>query len=604
MARPPTRWPGMWWQRGRSARRRRPRRVVVWAVGAVFVLACLVFGWEAYRAARALQDAEAHAGTMQQKIVDGDVDAARRSLELFDASTTRAHDSTDGPLWWLGAHVPVLGRNVGAVQTVARELDTVSNEVLPGVVDVADKVRLETFRPKNGRVDLDAVASVAPVLAKADKILEDGNREVAAFEIDGLIGPLRRPMTTLQDRFNRAAVAASGASDAARLLPSMLAADGKRRTYLLLIMNNAEVRSLSGMPGSAAVLKAKNGKLKMGRQGGISDVRPFAKPPSGAKLTKDEKRVFQSTVATDLRDTAIHPDFQRAAQLAAAIVSKRWNVTFDGAVGVDPVTLGYLLKGLGPVDVGDDVTLDNRNAVPTLLNGVYIKYPNRPKMQDDVFEKAARRIFDATVDGKGNSQVVIKALVRAVSERRLMLWSRDETEQKRIRSSGISGAIDTVSGRPQVGFYVNDNGSTKMEYYLDMSTTLQTDQCLDGGAQEFRTTTTLISNAPPDARRLPPSVVGLGSYVKPGNMLLGVMITGPRGGDIVSMTVDGQPAPVGGAELGGRPVAKVARELAPGESSIIVTKMKTAAASPGDPELRTTPGIVPNDDAVVPSECE
>ena len=55
----------------------------------------------------------------------------------------------------------------------------------------------------------------------------------------------------------------------------MLAADGKKRNYLLLIMNNAEVRSLSGMPGSVAEITARSGKVKMGRQGGILDVMPL-----------------------------------------------------------------------------------------------------------------------------------------------------------------------------------------------------------------------------------------------------------------------------------------------------------------------------------------
>ena len=602
MARPPYRRRAVRTQHGSLGSLQ--RHWVLLCVGAVFVLACLNLGWEAFRAAGALRDAEDRAGAMQQNIVDGDVAAARRSLELFDASTTRARESTDGPLWWLGAHVPVIGRNVSAVQTVARELDEVADDVLPSVVDVADKVRLETFRPKNGRVDLEAVASVAPVLAKAARVLEDGNRRVAAFDADGLIGPMRGPMTSAQNRFSRAAVAASAANDAARLMPSMLARDGQRRSYLLLIMNNAEVRSLAGMPGSVAVLTAKDGRLRMGRQGGIADVPPHAKPPARAKLSKDEKLVFQSSVATDIRDTAIHPDFPRAAQIAAAVVGKRWNKPFDGAIALDPVTLGYLLEGLGPIDVGDNVTLNNRNAVSTLLNGIYLKYPNRPARQDDVFEKAARRIFNAIVDGTGNSQAVVKALVRSVTERRLMLWSRDDTEQELVQNSGISGAIDTGSGRPDVGIYVNDNGSTKMEYYLGMNTTLQAERCLDGGAQELRATTTLVSNVPPNPLRLPPSVVGSGSFVKPGNMLLGVMVTGPRNGEITSMTVDGEPAPVGGAKLGGRPVAKVARELPPGQSSFIVTRMRTAAASPGAPKLRTTPGIAPNDDAVEPSVCD
>ena len=38
-------------------------------------------------------------------------------------------------------------------------------------------------------------------------------------------------------------------------------------------------------------------------------------------------------------------------------------------------------------------------------------------------------------------------------------------------------------------------------------------------------------------------------------------------------------------------MAKVARELPPGQNSVIVTTMRTPAASPGDPELRTTPGV-------------
>ena len=86
-------------------------------------------------------------------------------------------------------------------------------------------------------------------------------------------------------------------------------------------------------------------------------------------------------------------------------------------------------------------------------------------------------------------------------------------------------------------------------------------------------------------------------------MKLGVMIAGPKGGTIESMTVDGQPAPIGGAEYQGRPVAKVARELRPGQNSVILTTMRTAAATPGDPELRTTPGVRPNADSAGPSAC-
>jgi hypothetical protein len=186
-----------------------------------------------------------------------------------------------------------------------------------------------------------------------------------------------------------------------------------------------------------------------------------------------------------------------------------------------------------------------------------------------------------------------------------MLWSRHTAEQERLLTTGVSNTFEGTSGRPQVGVYVNDNGSDKLTYYLGMATTVRSNQCFDGFVQELTTTTTLVSNAPPNVKQLPLSIIGFGPLATPirGNLKLGVMIAGPKAGIIESMTVDGQAAPLGRALLNGRQVVRVARELPPGQSSVIVTKMRTAAASPGDPELHTTPGIQPSLDRAGPSSC-
>lgn len=578
------------------------RRVLLASVGTVVLLALAVTTWEAFRAVSSIREAERTADVLTDDIVEGDVGAARSTLEELDRSTSRAANSTNGPIWWLGSKVPFLGRNVDAVRTAARAIDQVTDEALPGIVDVADKVRLETFRPQDGRLNLAEVADAAPAIAQADRVLGAGNRDLAAFDVDSLIGPVQRPMSQLQKRFDSTATAAGAANEATQLIPSMLAADGRKRVYLLLIMNNAEVRSLAGMPGSVAEITTRSGKLRMGRQGGILDVRPLKKAPD--RLTKAERRVFPSSVATDVRDTTAVPHFPRAGEIAAAVVGKRWKERYDGVIAVDPVAMGYMLEGLGPVDIGEGESLTSANAVATLLNGVYLKYPTDPPKQDEVFETAARRIFDAIVDGQGDSVSVVRALVRGVSERRIMLWSRHEVEQKRIQSGFLSGSLETGNGRTQVGIFVNDGAGGKMEYYLGMETSVRSEQCFDDDAQELRVTTTLLNNAPASASRLPLSVTGLGSPIARGHMLLHAMILGPRGGDITAMTVDGQPAPAGGATYLGRPVANVARQLPPGRNSVIVATMRTPASSPGDPELRSTPGVVPDDGSVGPSACD
>ena len=91
-------------------------------------------------------------------IAAGDAPRAETELKTFDDATTRAHHRTDGPLWWAGSRVPILGRNIDAVSTIAAQSDAIADDAMPGIVAVADRVQADTFRPRNGRVDLEAVA--------------------------------------------------------------------------------------------------------------------------------------------------------------------------------------------------------------------------------------------------------------------------------------------------------------------------------------------------------------------------------------------------------------------------------------------------------------
>ena len=562
-------------------------------VGAVLLIALAIGGWQARQASDALSRARDEASVLKQQLIDGDVDAARVTLERLDRDTTAARESTNGPLWWVGGQVPVLGRNVDALHVAAEEIDRITDDALPGIVDVADAVRLETFRPRKGRMNLAAVAKAAPALARADTVFTRAHQRVGAFDADGLIGPLKRSMVELQGLVSTSASAASAADDAARLLPGMLGADGKRRTYLLMVNNNAEVRSIGGMPGSIAVIAARNGRIRMGDQETSRKVT-YEKPVG--RLSKDERSVFPTSVATDMRDTGIVPDFPRAAQLASALAGKKLDQTFDGVIGVDPVALAQILAGVGRVELADDTVLTGTNAVATLLNGIYLKYPLDAQKQDDVFESAARRIFDATVSGRGNSQKVVQGLVRAVQGGHLKVWSRHPAEQKRLLDSGIADSVERAPrARPQVGVYVNDSGSTKMGYYLSMSTTVRTTQCRDG-IQDLQVVTRLTSNAPANVARLGPSVVGLGKLAPPGSIDLVVRTVAPSKGSVRTITIDGTPAPVSGGRLGDRQVSSVPVRIPPNQSVLVVTKMQSGPDQDGLPLLDATPGIVPNGD--------
>jgi hypothetical protein len=385
-------------------------------------------------------------------------------------------------------------------------------------------------------------------------------------------------------------------------MPTMLGADGTTRRYVLLVLNNAEVRSLTGIPGSVAVISATNGELEMDEQGSITDI---GIPDAAPKSIEPERRAgFISSVGTDIRDSVIIPDYPRAAELVAAIMGEQWDEKYDGVIAVDPVALGYVLGGLGPVDIGDGLTINQSNAAATLLHGIYLKYPSDNTRQDDAFKLAARRSFDALTSGRGNSVTTIRGLVRGVQERRILVWSRHSSEQRRIRTGGIAGALSQDRARPEVGAFFNDGGSFKMSYFLRIASELQARRCLRGDAQELRVTTTLRSDAPQGLRGLPVVVTGDGSYAAAGELRLHGLIVGPLGGRITALRVDGKAAPVGATTYKGRPVARMARVLPPGETTVIVADMVTPRGSPGAPVLRATPGATPIELSASPSACK
>ncbi|MFL6089447.1 MAG: DUF4012 domain-containing protein [Aeromicrobium sp.] len=580
-----------------------PWGMVARCTAALAVLALLLFTWQAVTAARALNEAQQTAHSLADAIAAGDVPRARVELATFNDATSRAHHRTDGPLWWLGARIPFLGPNLAAVSTIAGQSDAIADDALPRIVAVADQVQLETFRPKNGRINLAAVAKALPVLATTDRVLARADAKVSSIQTDRLVGLLQSPVSTFQQRTHAAAVGAAAAHDAGLMLPKMLGGDGKTRRYLLLVLNNAEIRSIDGMPGSFAVLEARRGKLAMREQAGNTEMKPLKKPL--LNVHPETQAGFEVNVGRDIRDAAIVPHFPRVAALASSIAGDHWDKKFDGVVAIDPVALGYVLGAVGQVDIGGGMFVNQSNAASTLMNGIYLRFPKDPAAQDDAFERAARRSFDALTGGGGNSVQAIRALVRGVEERRLFLWSRHNAEQARIRSTGIAGDLtdDRALARPQIGVFLTDTTQAKMDYYLRSGTHVVATKCYGDGTQDLRLTTTIRSDAPQGAQLLPDSIVGLGNAIHRGQTGLNIRLVAPPKGSIQSVTVDGRRAPVGETTYRGRQLTRIDRILGPGESTLIVTQMRSGPRASGTPMLWSTPGVLPNDDVVSASAC-
>lgn len=576
-------------------------RLALAVAGSVVTVAVVVLAWQGARAAILLSRASDSSQLLLAQVAQGDAEGARRTADVLGDAARRAHDATDGPVWAVAARVPLVGDDVDAVRIVSREVDRVASQAVPTVVDVTTRVQLDAFSPRDGRVDVANLEAVAPRLSGPRRALEEASAGLAAIEPGDVVGRLQAPVRRLQTTVASAASAARIADTAAELLPGMLGADGKRR-YLLLIQNNAESRSLGGIPGSFAVIEADRGRVRMREQGSALDVPPDVDAP--LQVPAAQRGAIPVTVAQDLRNTTAVPDFPEAARFASSLVGDALDTRFDGVVAVDPVTLGSLLQGLGPVTLDDGTRLTPENAVDELLSGVYLRYTTDPLAQDAVFEDAARRIFDTFVEGGGSTQVVLESLVRAGFDKRVMVWSADEAEQERILTTGAAGALSQERGRAHVGVYVDDSTGSKLQYYLDTTHTLRSVRCLDDTAQVLRLRTRLASSAPETG--LPLSVTGLRQPgLRLGDQRLTVRVVAPAGGVLQSVRLgDTERQPVGG-RLGDRPVTVVPLVLRPGESIDLEVTLRTADGQTGDAVLTTTPGVrTVGNDVRVRSRCD
>ncbi len=564
------------------------RRGVLVTVAVVVGLSVAWLALQATLAVVALTKAADQASVLRTALVAGDQEAAEQALDQLTVFADRAHDNSNGPLWWIAGRVPLLGDEAQSVTTISSGLSVAVHDALPPLMEVADQLEADAFTVRDGVLDPALFTSIAPALAESDAAFRPVAEEVGEIDASSLFGRLRRPVAAAQQQLLEVGGVLSSANRAADVLPEVLGTTGPR-TYLVAVQSNAEIRPLGGVPGTWLLVQAENGRITILETGSSSDLPQLDAPATS--LTPQETGLYGTTVVTDFRNSMLNPHFPRAAELASAIFAAHRGVEVDGVVAVDPVTLAYLLLGTGPIEASDGSVLTAENAVDRLLNQAYAQYPDGAS-QNAFFESTARAVFDVFTAGQGDSSTVLRALAAAANERRVLVWLRDPALEEELGSDVIAGRFDPDQESPTVGVFLSDRTEAKLQYYLSSETTVSASRC-DDEQQNLAVRTQLRSTVPTDASRLPLSVTGLAPYAPQGTMVLRVRAYAPSGGSIDAVEVDGQDVSFETQVDGDRLVAYLELEVAPGAERDVRVDMTTAPGQTEAGRLLTTPGIRP-----------
>jgi hypothetical protein len=495
-------------KRKQRHRDRRYAWILVPVGGGMLVLVALlavVLAGELLAVRGSLIAARSSLAEVRAAVGDVDVGQAAASLDRADDELAEARSRSGGPLWTLGAQVPLLGESVavtrGVVRVASAALDVAQRAVAGGDQLVAAGLDV---RVADGQLDLGP-------LRDAQQLLESLPVERLASTRDELeaLEPAWAPSELIAGRRDtlRLADEAIGSIERGRelleVLPSFLGADGPR-TYFLGMQTPAELRGTGGLIGFYGVLQVDGGRFELlasdvydafddGEAGEGADDAGDAgasEPATGriaqlwgdssqAAAVDDEYEAHYGHTAAPghFSNVNVDPDLPTTARIALDLFTLRTGVEVDGMVLADPIGLEALLTAAGgELEVPDLPTAEGVELPATLDPASFARF-----VTVDVYEQlgdgrsedrklllrwlgdaAFARVFDGAWDGVAMS----RALGDSAGQRHLQVFSRDEREQEAFTDVGIAGALRAPEGADLFAVTANNAVGGKQDVHL------------------------------------------------------------------------------------------------------------------------------------------
>lgn len=504
----------------------------------------------------------------------GDVDSASRQAQLLAGHARRAHQLTTGPSWWLAAQLPWLGRPAVATRGAAAQLDALSGGVLNPLLNVAGELTAGRLF-NHGTVQLPPLQQAAPVIDQAQHRLATTSATVRALPTGTWLNPVNRGTRSFQAQLASLQHQLDSVQRATDLLPRLLGAERPQR-YFVGLENEAESRGLGGIPGAFAIVTADHGQLRFER---FESDTTLQKVHTDLRLGADyRQRYATADPANSYANSTIGPDFTDAAQIWAAMWQRYSGERVDGAVAIDPTAISYLLAVTGPASTTAGESITAANVVPLTQKTLYQRYPDtaqRKAFLIDIATGISRRLL-ATHGSTG----LIKAALKASTQRRLLLWSAEPATEQQLRATSLAGALDPGQ-RPFVGFTTVNATGGKLDYYLHRSLSYQRGTC---AGQVHSSATITLTNAVP-AGRLPTYVTLRADHpsypTKPGDNKVLVNYYLTPGATVTAVALDGRPTIVAPGTEHGLTVLTLPVELAAGATHVLtVTATEPARSGP------------------------
>ncbi len=585
--------------------RRRRRRLIGWTALGLLVVIVAAGAWVATRVL-VVRDELAAIGALQHRaqsaLAAGEVEELGRVVADFEQHAAAAAGAAGDPLWRVAEVVPFAGANLGAARLVSEQLDVVASQIAGPLVAVTEDVGRGGLL-NDGAIDIAMIAGAREPLAHAVVVLDEANVAIAAVPRDHLIAPLADGVADVQQVLEMLSGTVGGIADLSRVLPEMLGSD-EPRSLLVMMQNNAELRSGGGITGSFAEIVADQGALTLARQADSSEFRRTKTPI--LPVPESTTALYGDIVGRYVQNTTTTPDFDLSARLASTWWEGLTGDAPDLVLAIDPLVLRALLAVTGPITLADGTELTHDGFVRQVLVAPYMHL--EPKEQTVFFQDLTERFFSALTSSDAAPGVWAEALRTPIERGRISVWSAREDEAAVLAGTAMAGSLGRhqAAGDDAFMVYFNDVTGSKMDSSLTIGLAAVTGSCRADDRPEVAVRVRLTNDAPEDAGTAWPfSMTGSGRWgTTAGHIATAVAVAAPSGWFFGGTTIDGERQPSVDVEDGGFPTSAAEVTLAPGESALIEVRFVAPADGEIVPQLLYTPLLrAPEELAGSPMSC-
>jgi hypothetical protein len=527
---------------------KRPLLIALGALFLIMLIAVLV-------SLSVASDLRAVKGILSQDTQDLEVDEVEEARLRLQRSRDRL-ESLPARMLRL---VPIMGRNLTALHSV---IDA-SIPTLQAGLNLKDAVTglEEGGLIKDGRVRISALKQLQqPIGIQVDTmaaLVENLERERNGW----LAPPLWSSFDEMLERANGLLRDARSAEEALDMTDDLLGRESPR-TYLVLLLNNAELRGAGGLLSGVGTIDVEKERLRLGDFQSVHGLRD--RPPRRVKAPSEYERrfgVFDANTTLWL-NASYSPDVPDVALVASRLFRLKTGQHIDGAIVIDPRGVAALLPSDETVNLpGIGLEIPVEESADFVYSDAYEIFTDQETRRNAVLALGKAAFEKVLKDGLGGEDVLFE-LADAVGGGHLRFVSFDPDEQAVLDDLRITGEL-SLPDEDAYGLLVtvqNLGGGTgqgtKLDFWARRSIA---HSCkIDEEDPIVCTTTTTLANRAPR---------GLTTYVTgPDGALRSYLETYiPAEAKLRSVDLDGKPAEVRTEAQAGRTSVAVFAKVARGD---------------------------------------